>query len=52
MFTFDWPLGVLNDKQSVMDCLKKVPFLFQNEFFNDLGSAMFKKVLGKLRLTN
>lgn len=62
MFTFDWPLDVLDNKQDKIDCLKKVPFSMQNgDLFNDLGSPMFKQILdqvkpkhwfsGKIRLT-
>ena len=49
MFTFDWPVDVLGDKQSTIEMLKKVPFIFQNgALFNDLGSELYKTLLDHL----
>lgn len=49
LFTFDWPVDVLGDKQSTIEMLKKVPFIFQNgALFNDLGSEMYKTLLDHL----
>jgi len=49
MFTFDWPLDVLGDKQSTIQCQRKLPFAFQNgDLFNDLGNEMYKNVLDQV----
>lgn len=49
MFTFDWPVDVLGDKQSTIDVLSKVPFAMQNgALFSDLGSEMYKVLLDEL----
>lgn len=49
MFTFDWPVDVLGDKQSTIDILGKVPFAMQNgALFSDLGSEMYKTLLDQL----